>query len=109
MDKQTLINRLLQLPDLLKYAEENVIKASEAIQEAKAALLVAEDMCLVNGLIDGKNAEIRAAQLREKTSAHRTILQEKENLLSRERAALNHLANEFKALGLVAGMLKGAE
>ena len=109
MDKNELINRLSQLPDLIKYAEENVIKAAEAVQAAKDGLLLAEDTLVIGGSIDGKNSEIRAAQLRTQTLPQRDNMQRAESFLNREKAALNHLINEMKSIGHIATMLKGGE
>ncbi|MFD2116381.1 hypothetical protein ACFSTH_08150 [Paenibacillus yanchengensis] len=108
MNKQSIIERLLALPKEIAAAEEAVISANKAVQDAKNALQGHEYVLLTSGAIDGKNAEIRSAQLRSFTSEqHEAVTQAEYNLVRIK----NHLAllyNEFRALQTVADLLKGA-
>lgn len=108
MDKQFIINRLLSLPKEIASAEETVITANKAVQDAKAALQNQEDGLLASGAIDGKNAEVRAAQLRSFTGEQREKVTQAEYNLIRVKNHLALLYNEFKALQAVADLLKGA-
>ncbi len=109
MTKLDLINKLASLPELIEEKERDVIHAYWQVQDSKAILTEAEDVLILSGTIDGKNAETRNAQMRAKTVNEREGLQKAENLLSAERAKLNRLNNELAVYKAIAGMLKGAE
>lgn len=108
MVKQDIIERLLALPKEIAAAEEAVITANKAVQDAKNALQAHEDGLLTSGVIDGKNAEIRTAQLRSFTGEQREVVTQAEYDLVRVKNHLAMLYNEFKALQAVADLLKGA-
>src|SRR5690606_32965103 len=108
MVKQDIINRLLSLPKEIAEAEESVITANKALQDAKTGLQAREDELLTSGVIDGKNAEIRTAQLRSFTGDQREAVTQAEYDLVRVKNHLALLYNEFKALQTVADLLKGA-
>ncbi len=105
MDKKTIIQRLIGLPGEIEAAETAVIKMSQNLMEAKDALAERESFLLLSGKIDGKNAEIRSAQLRELTSAERQFVVDAENALAGVKAFLNKLRNTFEALQSIAQML----
>ena len=107
MYKQDIINRLQKLPEEIEAFENNVIEAVNKIREAKEALTAKEDMLLVGGTIDGKNAETRSAQIRSHTVTERQTVQAAENTLSIIRAYLNRLNNEQANDRAIADMLKG--
>jgi len=109
LTKIELIDKLASLPEQIELAEKEVIKSVQAIQGAKERLTFVEDQLLVSGAIDGKNAEIRAAQLRAHTLQQRADIQDAENKASGTRVALNRLNNELAICRAIAGMLKGAE
>lgn len=109
MDKQALIDKLAALPELIEAQEQVVIAAYGQVQESKSILSEAEDVLQLSGVIDGKNAEIRQAQLRAKTAGEREGLQKAESNLSREKAKLNLLTNELAVCRAIAGMLKVGE
>jgi hypothetical protein len=109
LTKLDIINKLASLPDLIEEQEKVIIAAYQQVQESKSILTEAEDVLFLSGQIDGKNAEIRNAQMRAKTVNEREGLQKAENLLSAERAKLNRLNNELAVYKAIAGMLKGAE
>jgi hypothetical protein len=108
MDKQFIIDRLMALPKEIAAAEESVIFASKDVQDAKNDLQAHEDGLLTTGAIDGKNAEIRTAQLRSFTFVQREAVTQAEYNLVRIKNNLALLYNEFKALQAVADLLKGA-
>ena len=109
MTKLELIEKLSSLPELIAEQERAVINANLQVQDSKNILTEAEDILLLSGAIDGKNAETRNAQLRAKTASEREGLQKAENELSIRRARLSFLNNELAACRAIAGMLKGAE
>ena len=109
MTKLELIEKLSSLPELIAEQERAVINANLQVQDSKNILTEAEDILLLSGAIDGKNAETRNAQLRAKTASEREGLQKAENQLSIDRARLNRLNNELAVYKAIAGMLKGAE
>ena len=109
MTKLELIEKLSSLPELIAEQERAVINANLQVQDSKNILTEAEDILLLSGAIDGKNAETRNAQLRAKTASEREGLQKAENELSIRRAHLNFLNNELAVYKAIAGMLKGAE
>lgn len=109
MTKIELIEKLFTLPELIEAQEQTVIAAYNQVQESKSILTEAEDVLILSGQIDGKNAETRSAQLRAKTAKEREAVQKAENNLSVARAHLNRLTNELAACRAIAGMLKGVE
>lgn len=112
MNKQTIIDRLFELPGEIAHAEETVIKAQMHLQDDKTNLQIAEDrlyMGEVEGVaIDGKNAEIRSAQLRAYTAVERNAVAMSENALAKHRLRLTRLQTELRALQSIADLLKGA-
>lgn len=104
-----LIEKLSSLPGLIAEQEIDVINANLQVQESRSILTEAEDVLILNGQIDGKNAETRNAQMRAKTVSEREGLQKAENEVSIRRAKLSFLTNELAAYRAIAGMLKGVE
>jgi len=109
MNRDEIIKRLETLPADIFSAEKSVINAVNEIQEAKEELTNEQGRLLVNGTIDGKNAEIRAAQLRERTEEETKGVQRAENKASVAKANLNFLLNVQSNFRAIAGILKGAE
>ena len=109
MTKIDLIDKLVSLPDLIEEQEKASISASQQVQKSKGKLTEVEDVLLLGGVIDGKNAEIRAAQMRENTTSERETVQNAERVLTIEQVKINRLNNELAVYKAIAGMLKGAE
>jgi hypothetical protein len=109
MTKMDLIDKLASLPELIEAQGRVVINAYQQVQKSKKGLTESEDILLLSGVIDGKNAEIRAAQMRENTVSEREAAQNAERQLSIEQVKLNRLNNELAVYRAIAGMLKGAE
>ncbi|MGF7050382.1 hypothetical protein J2T13_004920 [Paenibacillus sp. DS2015] len=107
MNKQDIVVRLLALPAEIAKAEEEVLQANESLVSAKELLQGKEDDLLLGNMIDGKNAEIRAAQMRQNTVHEREILAEAELNLKNEVTRLGRLRDEFRALQAVTSLLKG--
>jgi hypothetical protein len=107
MDKKQVAKRMMELVDELSNAEAKVIGAGFALDVAKAALadIEAELLICEDSPINGKNAEIRAAQMRQETTAERQAIQAAEAALLKEKTSLNKLQNEFKALRAIVAIL----
>ncbi len=103
--KNDVIKRLRELPGEIQ-AQENALLEAVQYQEAYAeSLSNTEAGLLLSGIIDGKNAEIRAAQMKDKTAEERAKVKEAENLVANARIGLNALLNELKALQAIARLL----
>ena len=107
--KDDLMRELAELPTQIEAAEERLIVRHNAVQVAKEVLTNKEDQAILEGLIDGKNAEIRAAQMRQYTSEARKMVQDAENGVTKTRVQLTRLNNRMAALKAIAGLLKGAD
>lgn len=106
MSKQEIANRLMALPEEIFTIESALIGVNETILNAKNTLAAMEAALLTSGKIDGKNAEQRAAQLKQLTEDERNAVIAAESELPKVRAALTKLQNEFAALKAVAGMMR---
>lgn len=109
MDKQAIITRLLELPNEIEQAENNVICSADILRGQKDRLTEIQDRLIVEGKIDGKNAEARAAQLRVMTEQEQFSVRQAENDLNGDRAYLNKLVNAQANLRAIAGLLKAGE
>lgn len=107
MTKQEIANRLLVLPKEIATAEDVVIEANRQVVLAKETLQRKEDDLLLGNDIDGKNAEIRAAQMRQHTELEREGLSNAELNLKNAAVRLSKLKDELGALNSVAGLLQG--
>lgn len=107
MDKHSIISRLLALPAEIATAEECVLQANGRLVLAKEALQTKDDSLLLGNVLDGKNAETRAAQARQYTQTEREMVSDAELLVKNASAKLNQLRDEFRALRSVADLLRG--
>ncbi|MNW37025.1 hypothetical protein D3C74_140560 [compost metagenome] len=107
MTKQVIISRLLELPREIASAEDAVLSANNQLVQAKEVLQQKEDDVLLGNLIDGKNAEIRAAQMRQHTELERENLSESELKLKNAAVRLSKLKDELRALQAAASLLQG--
>lgn len=105
MDRVQIATRLMEIPAAIAEQELAVLEANRAAQRVKEFLTERESELLLNGAIDGKNAEIRAAQIRANTTAEREQYFAADGAVAMERVKLNALHNEFKALQVVAKLL----
>lgn len=103
-------NRLLELPALIEAAECDVLTAEERKHQAMEALTRAEDELLIDPeKLTGKNAEIRAAQVRAETRLERDMVRASEYRVGEARIALRRLTNELSALKTLARLVSGNE
>lgn len=107
MTKQEIANRLLALPSEISAAEDEVLRATVSLVTAKEMLQQKEDDLLLGNVIEGKNAEIRAAQMRAHTVDERGNLSEAELNLKNAAVRLGKLKDELRALQAAAGLLQG--
>jgi len=105
--RDQLIAELTALKQSIVAANDEVFSASHELMVKKDALRAREDYLTLNGIIDGKNAEIRAAQLRQETIIERQDVAEAEDYLESAKATLSNRMAELRInLGLVE-LLKG--
>ena len=109
MNKQDLINRLSTLPGEIYLAEMAIFEAQDGVSKAKDVLSDKEADLYAEGKIDGKNAEIRTSQLKQRTTFERNDIAKAENALSMARISFNQLQNTFIAYRAIAAMLKAGE
>ncbi len=109
MDRMQIAMRIMEIPPAIADRELAVLEANRAAQRAKEYLAGRESELLLNGAIDGKNAEIREAQLRANTTAEREQYFAADGAVAVERVKLNALHNEFKALQVVTKLLGGGD
>lgn len=107
MNKQDMAKRILELPKEIAAAEDAVIEANRQVILAKEILQQKEDDLILGNMIDGKNAEIRAAQMRQHTEHERHNLASAELHLKNDTSRLGRLRDEFRALQAVANLLQG--
>lgn len=107
MNREAVIKRLAELPEEIEWREEYVLACIVSLEGAKEKLQDEEAALLLNGKIDGKNAEQRQAQLREATKELRKLVADQEANVQDARIRLNKVVNEFKALRTMALLLGG--
>lgn len=105
----TLIERLLALPGARASAELSLLEAETTRQHLQAHLTTVEDELLLSGAIDGKNCEVRAAQLRAGTVTTRERLEEATAAVARLKISVHHLQAEHASLRAVARLLAASE
>ena len=109
MDKQEIINQLLELPRRIHQTELLLNQVYYEVQVKKDYLTAKEDQLVLSGVIDGKNAETRQAQLRSLTVEERQAVQQAENQINKVKAELNRLLNTQANLRAIAKLLVGGE
>lgn len=108
MTKQDLVKRLLELPAQIETAEVAVLQANARLINAKDMLQQKEDDLLLGSMIDGKNAEIRAAQVRKYTVHERETLADAEMTMKNATTRLEQFHVQLKAFRAVADLIKVA-
>lgn len=106
MTKQELIHRLLALPTEIAAAEDVVLGVHEQVTSLKDMLQEKEDSLLLGNMLDGKNAETRAAQARSFTQHERGLLSESELRLKNAVSRLERLRVQLNAYRTVAALLQ---
>ena len=105
MDKTALITRLMEIPGEIRRGETVLIDLMYDLQAAKDQLASKEADLVLAGEIDGKNAEIRNAQMRKLTTTEREAVVAADRMLALHRVDLTLLQNEFRAMRSVARLI----
>jgi chromosome segregation ATPase len=109
MDRQELIGRLLALPEEIAAAERELLTVENDRQSLCAELQRQEDALHLSGRIDGKNAEIRGAQLREHTWELQDALANIDREIAGRKLEVRRLNQELLSLRAVAQLLGRGE
>ena len=104
---ENLVERLLALPSQIADAEARVVRTEMTLDGWRHSLQAQEDALLLEGKIDGKNAEARAAQIRVLTESRRISVSNAEMDLRDDKQQHNALLHEFSALKAAARLLAG--
>lgn len=106
--RDELIADLKALKTELTEAYAEVYLAAHNVLEAKDGLQVREDTLIQTGAIDGKNAEIRAAQMRGLTIIERQELADAEDYLKNAELNLKKLQVRLQINLALVELIKGA-
>ena len=110
MTRESLVERLLELPAAIEAAERAVLAAEEQRREAAEALQhVEDDLLLDPERITGKNAEARAAQIRVWTGEERHRVTTADYAANEARIQLRFLTNEMGVLKDVARLIAASD
>lgn len=109
MNRDELLDRLLTLPALLTECEALLLTAERHHRQAVEAKKDREAALLVDGLIDGKNCEVREAKLRIETAKEREAVLITEMTLDCERMVVRCHQYELSALKAAARLMAGRE
>jgi hypothetical protein len=107
MDRNELVDLLLAMPLRIHASERNLLAAQDMTRNAQRILDERERELLQSDVIDGKNAEVRKAQLQDMTKGERlavTVAAQDEAIA---RTDLTLLQNEFAAFRAAARLLAG--
>jgi hypothetical protein len=109
LERENLIDRLLALPAEIAAAELTLLKFDEERRIAARGLEESSDRLLIDGAIDGKNAEVRSAQLRQATMGEQSALDMAERLVASARVQLHRLQAEHGSLRAIARVLAATD
>jgi hypothetical protein len=113
MDKQTIFERLLAMPQEIEQAENTLLHFQLTVEEARRELKDKEAVLtlgVVPGMeINGKNAEQSQAQLWQFTATEREKVKKAEENLASWRVVYNRKLNDFRALREAAQLLNRGE
>src|SRR5438034_9393595 len=107
MGQKEIIARLLELPRDLETAERTVLRYDKERRLAARLLEEVQDRLLLDGLLDGKNAETRSAQAREQTADELANLDMADSVLASAKAQLHRLQAEHSSLKAITRLLAG--
>ena len=98
MTAQEVVKELLSGVTHILHAEKEVLELEDRRRELILELQIAESNLILQegGPINGKNAEIRAAQLLAETAPERIVINEFEREIARKKCQLNGYQNLFK-------------
>ncbi len=104
-----LIEELLKTPERIFAAEATLLNSEQVHRQAKEALADREASLLIEGTIDGKNAELRQARLREATESLRAHVEETRAPVEFLRLAAEKEQQQLQVLRSVARLLATEE
>lgn len=106
--KDMIINNLWIIPNSIQAAEETLLAKAVALNCRRAQLADAEAaLALDPERVNGKNAEQRAAQIRQLTAQERADVDAADIEVRQAQIALNLQQNEFKAALALARLVGG--
>lgn len=105
--REKLMAELTALKQSIVAANSEVYQASRELVFAKDELRVMENSLVSSGVIDGKNAEIRSAQMYASTVVERQNVAEAENSLEEAKLSLNNLQTELRINLALVELVKG--
>ena len=109
--REVLIADLSALKISIQVAETKLFVAYKDVQDVKRQPQIKEDAILMDrdeGIkIDGKNAEIRAAQIREATAYERLAVLDEEKVFEERKLELANLKNELRINLALVELVKG--
>lgn len=105
--REQLIADLTALKQSIVAANTEVYTAGRELITAKDELRATENLLISGGVIDGKNAEIRAAQMYANTAVERQNVAEAEDFLESTKMALSNLQTELRITLALAELVKG--
>lgn len=106
--REKLIAELTALKQSIVVANRGVYSAARELNGAKDELRVEENRLTLGGYIDGKNAEIRAAQMYQQTIIERQNVSEAEDFMESSKMELNNLQTELRINLALVELVKGA-
>ncbi|HHV36160.1 MAG TPA: hypothetical protein GXX59_11440 [Syntrophomonadaceae bacterium] len=99
------IQKLLGLPAEIEEAENKVIIATNAVEDAKCALLDKETSLYNEGKVEGRNEALRKACLASLTAEEKEVVREKERELVCARKEYSRKLNDFSAMRALSRLL----
>jgi len=105
MTRAEILAALAKLPGQIERAELALLACRREAERYEAEWKDAEATLLLDGTIDGKNAEARAAQLRLAMASYRETAADLEQKAERARIRLHRLQSEFTAAKAMARLL----
>jgi hypothetical protein len=105
--REQLIADLKSLKVSIPTANTEVYRGAREVITAKDELAIEEGALIKNGSIDGKNAEIRAAQMREFTVMERQNVTEAEDYFEAQKVGLRNLQTELQINLALVELVKG--
>jgi hypothetical protein len=109
--RATVAAELVAARDALLTAEGGLLDSTLWLNDARRLLQDTEDYVLLapSGHLDGKNAEVRAAQLRDLTRKERRSVEQCEDARLRAVSALEQARATFSAVKVLARLLGGTD
>lgn len=105
INRNRLIQRLLEMPEEIAEAEEDILRCMQRVEKTKEEMLDKEMALIRDGKIEGKNETERRANIRNLTAIERTNVSVAENDLAAYKIQFNRKMNEFSALKAVARLI----